>query len=850
MDIKKDNNQIDQRSYLTARMHAAEALLREEKHSKKQHGSSNSIDCNNPERKDIWKCVLKLIRQWYYTMPNETIKRILKTGMYPVKGFKKVNPIKTLKKVYSGALKKDDKKANPVKALSLLREHRPLLEEELLKEYKAKHLDKVKDTFILYRIIGNDLYPRHEKGQSRANVRFILEHEEDLPGCERRWILNRIVDSDERREIIKLLDSYKEQYEEITFYSEEFCSTEFDVSSFPYAGFLSSKEFFNLGPERKQRAYTAAYRNKNNYVMNNNGARNVALNKGREQAKWVLPWDGNCFITKEAWKEIRETVGNNPHIPYFIVPMQRVTDNTILIHNDTKDLPTAEPQIIFRYDTSEIFNENHPYGRRPKVELIKRLGVPGPWDKWRDDPWDQKSREPSVDSGKFLAAGRVVRLASGVSHLEVSGKKGLKGRGMARQEGIVSTINTIMQNKCSRKETYGLSTFRYRGLAAMHKSRNNKKYDLPGIIAEDIIKRADNALKREPSSVVDKTEVPPSGNMHDYYHPAPYWWPNPKTKDGMPYIKHDGKRVPGTGLNDTESKRYDRTRLQNLFDDSITLLIAWFVTGDKRYAEHAAQWFRKWFINEKTRMNPHLCYAQVRWGHLGNLGQPRGIIEMKDLYYYLDAVRLLVQSEAISTDEISCFNNWLGNYFEWLTTSSQGVEECKAENNHGTYYDLQVASIAAYIEDNVTLYRTLIRARNRFAAQYSPEGVPVKEMNRTQTAHYCCFNLQGWLNLAEIARRHGDNLTHYKSNKGGGLQNAVKWLSSHYGREWPYQQIEYFDKDRFIPIFTASKALGLDILPKIDTEILKVIKSKSCFNPHDGIRPFWNIDAGISTVKD
>ena len=37
-------------------------------------------------------------------------------------------------------------------------------------------------------------------------------------------------------------------------------------------------------------------------------------------------------------------------------------------------------------------------------------------------------------------------------------------------------------------------------------------------------------------------------------------------------------------------------------------------------------------------MTPHLSYAQVRMGHDGNAGSKSGIIEMKDLYYYLDAV--------------------------------------------------------------------------------------------------------------------------------------------------------------------------------------------------------------------
>jgi hypothetical protein len=68
---------------------------------------------------------------------------------------------------------------------------------------------------------------------------------------------------------------------------------------------------------------------------------------------------------------------------------------------------------------------------------------------------------------------------------------------------------------------------------------------LEGRMVGNIIKRADEALTRKPYSVTDKPLPGPSGDKHDYYHPAPYWWPNPKTADGTPYIRKDGHRRPG-----------------------------------------------------------------------------------------------------------------------------------------------------------------------------------------------------------------------------------------------------------------------------------------------------------------
>ncbi|MCT9623451.1 alginate lyase, partial [Curtobacterium sp. C2H10] len=55
--------------------------------------------------------------------------------------------------------------------------------------------------------------------------------------------------------------------------------------------------------------------------------------------------------------------------------------------------------------------------------------------------------------------------------------------------------------------------------------------------ASALFNKADLALKHPLLSVMDKTLVAASGNKHDYYSFPPYWWPNPETKDGLPYIR-------------------------------------------------------------------------------------------------------------------------------------------------------------------------------------------------------------------------------------------------------------------------------------------------------------------------
>ena len=52
------------------------------------------------------------------------------------------------------------------------------------------------------------------------------------------------------------------------------------------------------------------------------------------------------------------------------------------------------------------------------------------------------------------------------------------------------------------------------------------------------------ALNAGPFSVVRDKRLASSGNPHDYSSIAPYFWPNPNTLDGLPWIQRDGEINP------------------------------------------------------------------------------------------------------------------------------------------------------------------------------------------------------------------------------------------------------------------------------------------------------------------
>src|SRR5689334_3257121 len=150
---------------------------------------------------------------------------------------------------------------------------------------------------------------------------------------------------------------------------------------------------------------------------------------------------------------------------------------------------------------------------------------------------------------------------------------------------------------------------------------------------DDLIRDANTALTVGPFTVTQKKRTPPSGDKHDYMSLAPYWWPDSSKPNGLPYVRHDGRRNPET------ENDYDAPRLKHMMDAVTTLGLAYYFTGTESYAAHAAQLLRVWFVAPDTRMNPRLTYAQAIPGITE--GRGIGIIETRGLIRLLDAIRML-----------------------------------------------------------------------------------------------------------------------------------------------------------------------------------------------------------------
>lgn len=312
-----------------------------------------------------------------------------------------------------------------------------------------------------------------------------------------------------------------------------------------------------------------------------------------------------------------------------------------------------------------------------------------------------------------------------------------------------------------------------------------------------LVDEADELLDTRPPSVTDKQRPAPSGDPHDYASLAPYFWPDPATPGGLPYIRRDGRRNP-----EADDERFtDRDRAGLVGAGAETLGLAWQFTGRTRYAEQAAAFIRAWFVTPATRMNPHLRYAQAIRGT--NEGRGAGIIEGRDLVAALDAAALIDDAGVLSDGDRGAIDAWGKDYLDWLLESDHGRHERAAANNHGSFFDGQIVQLALMTGRRDLAIDVLEDAGpRRIAVQIEPDGSQPHELVRTKSLGYSRFNLEALCHLATLAEHAGIDLWRFETADGRSIRRAVDFLVPYVPApaRWPHEQISRLEPADFATI--------------------------------------------------
>ena len=318
--------------------------------------------------------------------------------------------------------------------------------------------------------------------------------------------------------------------------------------------------------------------------------------------------------------------------------------------------------------------------------------------------------------------------------------------------------------------------------------RERNVYIMPAYSA--LMRAADSSLRIGTISVIQKSTVPPSGDKHDYLSLAPYWWPDSTKPGGLPYIRRDGQMNPQTRID------HDGLRFGALTSAAEALALAYWFTGEERYASHAAFLLRGWFITPATRMNPNLRFAQAILGVTE--GRGIGILDLRHFPRLLDAVRLIDRSPSWKGSDRSAFESWLREYLNWLRESRNGRDERAEKNNHGTLFDMQAASLAIFLGDSAYAREMLNEsAVSRVDSQIAGGGAQQLELDRTRPIHYSLFNLDAFTQLAEMSRHTGANLWDYRNAEGGSIPAALRFIAPYADgtRKWTKPDIVPIARD-------------------------------------------------------
>lgn len=290
--------------------------------------------------------------------------------------------------------------------------------------------------------------------------------------------------------------------------------------------------------------------------------------------------------------------------------------------------------------------------------------------------------------------------------------------------------------------------------------------DVAAVDRERILRAAKEALSLEPITITRYRAKLSEGGPNDFYSNGDYWWPNPKTPDGLPYVQRDGETNP---QNFVEHRRC----VMGLRDAVAALAAAFKLTGEEQYAAKAAGLLKVFFLDLATRMNPSLNYAQAIPGV--SSGRGIGIIDTLHLIEVPLAIQALQRSKAFTPELVAGLKQWFRDYVYWMTTSKNGREEANHPNNHSVAFWLQVAAFSSLTGDEAQLAECRRRFRDVFLEeQMSPTGVFPKELRRTKPYGYSIFQLDNLATLAHLLSRPGDDLWRHRLFDGRSMSRTME----------------------------------------------------------------------------
>jgi hypothetical protein len=278
-------------------------------------------------------------------------------------------------------------------------------------------------------------------------------------------------------------------------------------------------------------------------------------------------------------------------------------------------------------------------------------------------------------------------------------------------------------------------------------------------------------------SVTYKTEIPTGLTPHDFFSTGAYWWPNPDTEDGLPWIPIDGVINPDSG--------HDFVQLGSVASDVQALSLAYFFTEDTTYSDWAANLLRIYFLNPDTYMKPEVRYGSALPGISNGGFSVAGV--GNQFRRIFDPIALLEGSPSWTATDKAGMQQWASDFRDFMHNDPVGLEKQFYNDNHGTNYDMISALLALYLDDDAGAREWILHYKDRIDLQFTPDGTQLSPSNRADSQYYHEYNLRIATDIAEMADRYEDiDLWSYEAEDGGGMVNSIEFLIPYFTGQQPW----------------------------------------------------------------
>ena len=289
----------------------------------------------------------------------------------------------------------------------------------------------------------------------------------------------------------------------------------------------------------------------------------------------------------------------------------------------------------------------------------------------------------------------------------------------------------------------GPITYTFEELVAL---KNSGK--VPEVVIEKLKADADSFIQKPTLKVTDIKLPRPSGDPHDYVSIAPYRWPNPDTKDGLPWIPRDGYVNPDTQHEMHPGIMYGRIRI-------LGLAALYIPERAKDYAEYANRQMYDWFINPETRINPNAKYSQALPGICE--GRSAGLIAFSTSYALFNGIGILECLELMDNEILVGVKAWFVEFANWILTSDEyGLRTDTGVGNHPSWLSANLIATAAFTGRQTLLKQIATTAHHRrIKAFIEPDGSQPEELKRATAMGYSFYSLHAMFVFSNIAERNG-----------------------------------------------------------------------------------------------